>query len=170
MIMNKLIMECKRLWIGTYRVICVTVSCFLCTAANAREQTNDLVSFLAGNWDNVSFEVSDGKPINREAYAETMVIKDRDTLRITAHAFRDGKDLTKDMTLVVRGHRATMKQGDYVAEGHREGDLYCLRGKADGKEFRFRLYTMGDKYVFIRETWNKGKVEQVDLSYLTRKP
>ena len=170
MIMNQLIKAWRKLWIWAFGLICVTVPFFLSPAAQSSEQANDLVSFLAGNWDDVSFEISDGKPIKKEAYAETMVIKDRDTLTITAHAFRDGKDLTKDMTLVVRGHRATMKQDNFLAEGHREGDLYCLKGKAEGKEYRLRLYTMGDKYVFIREIWIKGKVEQVDLSYLIRKP
>jgi hypothetical protein len=32
---------------------------------------NDLVSFLAGRWDNVSFEIADGKAGKREAYPET---------------------------------------------------------------------------------------------------
>jgi hypothetical protein len=57
-------------------------------------KANELVQFLSGKWDNVSFEIADGKPIKREAYPETMVIKDPHTLTITAHGFRDGKDLT----------------------------------------------------------------------------
>jgi hypothetical protein len=28
---------------------------------------------------------------------------------------------------------------------------------------------MGDKYVFHRETWMGGKVEQVDMSFLVRR-
>lgn len=138
-------------------------------AADSAERANDLVNFLAGKWDNVSFEISDGKDIKREAYPETMVIKDRDTLTITAHGFRDGKDLTKDMHLIVKGNAVTMQQGEFVAKGNREDSLYTLRGVFKGHEYRFRLYTLGDKYVFHRETWKNGKIEQIDMSYLIRK-
>ena len=31
-------------------------------------------------------------------------------------------------------------------------DLYNLSGKADRSEYRFRLYTLGDKHIFFRET------------------
>lgn len=132
------------------------------------ENPNDLVSFLAGKWDNVSFEIDDGQAIHRETYPETMVIKDADTLAITAHGFRDGTDVTKDMHLLVRGNEVTMSQGAFAAKGIREGNVYSLRGSWDGTEFRFRLYTMGDKYVFHRETWRDGQICQMDMSYLTR--
>jgi hypothetical protein len=132
-------------------------------------QPNDLVSFLTGKWDNVSFEISNGQPLKREAYPETMIAKDPDTLTITAHGFRDGKDLTKDMQLVLRGNKITLKQGSFTATGVREDQLYTLKGQHQGQEYRFRLYTLGDKYVFHRETWKDGKVLQVDMSYLERK-
>ncbi len=130
---------------------------------------NDLVSFLNGKWDNVSFDVVDGKEVKRDAYAETMVAKDADTLTITAHGIRDGQDLTKDMRLVLRGSDITMSQGKFTAHGKREGNVYAMTGTENGKEYRFRLYTMGDKYVFQREIWNGDQVEEVDLSYLVRK-
>lgn len=130
---------------------------------------NDLVQFLSGKWDNVSFEIADGKDVKREAYPETMVIKDSDTITITAHGFMDGKDLTKDMQLVVRGDDVSMAQGDFSAKGKREGNVYSLKSEYKGSEFRFRLYAMGDKYVFHRETWKGGKIEQIDMSYLLRK-
>jgi hypothetical protein len=130
---------------------------------------NDLVNFLSGKWDNVSFEISDRKPIKREAYPETMVIKDFDTLTITAHGFRNGKDLTKDMKLELRGNEIIMSQGSFVAKGVREDNLYSLKALYEGTEYRLRLYTLGDKYVFHRETWKNGKILQVDMSYLTRK-
>jgi hypothetical protein len=133
-------------------------------------EANDLVSFLVGKWDNVSFEIADGKEIKREAYPETMVVKDFHTLTITAHGYRDGKDLTKDMRLELDGENVTMSQGSFKAIGTREGNVYNLKGNYQDLEFRFRLYTMGDKYVFHRETWKDGKVQQMDMSYLTRKP
>ena len=132
-------------------------------------KANALVTFLSGNWDNVSFEISDGNPIKRESYPETMLTKDFDTLTITAHGYRDGKDLTKDMQLELRGNELTMRQGTFSAKGSREGNLYSLKSEMNGTEYRFRLYTLGDKYVFHRETWKSGQVVQVDMSYLIRK-
>jgi len=133
------------------------------------KKANDLVTFLSGKWDNVSFEISDGNSIKREAYPETMLIKSFDTLTITAHGYRDAKDLTKDMHLELRGNVVTIRQGSFVAKGTREGNLYSLKGEAEGTEYRFRLYTLGDKYVFHRETWRSGQVTQVDMSYLSRR-
>ena len=143
----------------------------LTTSASAKEsiKPNDIVFFLAGKWDNVSFEISDGKDIKREAYPETMVVKDRDTLTITAHGFRDGKDVSKDMLLILRGDDITMEQGDFKASGKREGNLYTLKGQYKDNELRFRLYALGDKYVFHRETWKAGNMTQIDMSYLVRK-
>lgn len=132
-------------------------------------QPNDLVKFLTGKWDNVSFEISNGKPIKMETYPETMTVKDADTLTITAHGFKDGKDLTKDMHLEVRGESVTMSQGTFKAIGTREDAVYSMKGVFEGIEYRFRLYTLGDKYVFHRETWKDGKIQQIDMSYLLRK-
>ena len=148
-----------------------TFAFVLTTAATAKESTrpNDIVDFLAGKWDNVSFEISDGKDIKREAYPETMVVKDRDTLTITAHGFRDGKDVSKDMQLILLGNDITMAQGDFKASGKREGNLYTLKGQYKDTELRFRLYALGDKYVFHRETWKAGSMTQIDISYLVRK-
>ena len=135
----------------------------------AELKSNDIVNFLVGKWDNVSFEISDGKSIKRETYPETMVAKDPDTLTITAHGFRNGKNLTKDMRLELRGDEITMSQGLFIAKGKREDKVYSLKGESDGNEYRFRLYLLGDKYVFHRETWKAGKITQIDMSYLIRK-
>ena len=132
-------------------------------------QTNELVQFLAGKWDNISFEISNGKPVKKEEYPETMLIKDDDTLTITAHGFKDGKDLTKDMHLEVSGDSVTMSQGAFKATGTREDSVYSMKAIFEGMEYRIRLYTLGDKYVFHRETWKNGKIQQIDMSYLLRK-
>lgn len=131
-------------------------------------KTNELITFLAGKWDNVSFEIENGRLPKREAYPETMIPKDEHTLSITAHGFRDGKDVTKDMRLELNGDKIIMSQGPFRAEGKREGNVYSLKGIFDGAEFRFRLYTIGDKYVFHREIWKDGKCLEVDMSYLVR--
>lgn len=133
------------------------------------DSANDLVRFLEGRWENVSFEIAPGRPVKREAYDETMAIKDRDTITITAHGYRDGEDVTKDMLLRARGDQVELSQGSFSAKGTREDQVYSLRGEYGGKEFRFRLYTLGDRYVFHREIWSGGKIEQVDMSYLVRK-
>ena len=134
-----------------------------------QQPANDLVSFLAGKWHNISFEISDGKQVNKEEYDETMVIKDYNTLTITAHGYRNGHDLTKDMHLELKNDEVIMSQGSFIAKGKREGNVYSLKGIVKDSEYRFRLYTMGDKYVFHRETWMNGKIQQIDMSYLTRK-
>jgi hypothetical protein len=136
--------------------------------AIAEEGPNDLVKFLAGNWENISFEILDGKPVKRESYLESMIVKDKDTLTITAHAFKDGKDLTKDMQIVVKGRHAVLSQGIFSAKGKREGNAYYFTGKEKGKEYRLRLFTMGDKYVFQREIWSDGQIQEIDMSYLLR--
>jgi len=130
---------------------------------------NELVGFLAGEWDDVGVDVETGKPIRHDGYPETMVVKDADTLTITAHGFRDGKDLTKDMRLVVRGQDITLEQGGTSISGHKDGNTYVLVGRDPDGEYRLRLYTLGDKYVFIRELWKNGTAQEVDMSYLTRR-
>lgn len=147
-------------------IICVLGSPMILAKNN---EPNDLVRFLTGKWDNVSFEISSGKPIKKEAYPETMTIKDANTITITAHGYKDGKDLTKDMQLEIKDNSVTMTQGEFVATGQREDSVYSMIGFFQGTEFRFRLYTLGDKYVFHRETWKNGKIQQIDMSYLIRK-
>lgn len=132
------------------------------------KQANELVRFLTGKWDNVSFEIADGKPIKREQYPEMMLTKSEHVLTIRAHGYRNGKDLVKDMELELKGDNVKMAQGGFVATGKREGNVYSLKGNHKDNEFRFRLYTMGDKYVFHREIWKGGVVVQVDQSYLVR--
>lgn len=140
------------------------------TTLEAKENKyNDLVKFLIGKWDNVSFEISNGKPVKREAYPETMTGNSEHVLTITAHGFKDGKDLTKDMNLEVIGDKIIMSQGSFKAEGKKEANTYSMRGVHKDTEFRFRLYAMGDKYVFHRETWKDGNIQQIDMSYLIRK-
>ncbi|MBU6450142.1 MAG: hypothetical protein KGS72_00070 [Cyanobacteria bacterium REEB67] len=149
---------------------CLTLVMAAASAAFARDaEANPLIDFLVGDWQNTSFEIADGRPVKKETYAESMVAKDADTLTITARAYRNGKDLVKEMHIVIKGKHATLSQGPFTAKGKREGNAYYFVGKDAGKQYRLRLFTLGDKYVFSREIWNEGKAEEVDLSYLTRK-
>ena len=47
--------------------------------AGETPKANDLVSFLAGRWDNISFEIADGKEVKRG------IIQRRWPLRIRTH-------------------------------------------------------------------------------------
>lgn len=132
------------------------------------QNANDLVSFLEGKWHNFSYFISDNNPVTKQDYKETMVVKNDTTLTITAHNFKDSKDLTHDMILITNKDRIVMQQGDFKATGTREGNVYYLKGNSEGKEYRFRLYTMGDKYVFHSEVWQDGKIEMINMSYLVR--
>ncbi len=129
---------------------------------------NELLGFLEGKWQNHSFIISEGIPVKVEEYSETMKIKDLQTLTITAHGFQEGKDLSKDMEFTLNGNEVAMRQGDFVARGEKVGNVYYLRGKHGEKEYRFRLYTLGDKYIFQSEEWEAGKVTNINMSYLVR--
>lgn len=132
------------------------------------QQANEIVSFLEGKWHNYSYILSNGKPVAKQDYKETMRIKNDSVITITAHNFKDGKDLTHDMILILKNDSIVMQQGSFTATGTREGNVYYLKGFAQGKEYRFRLYTMGDKYIFHNEVWADGKIEMMNMSYLIR--
>lgn len=132
------------------------------------ESANEIVSFLEGKWHNYSIIVSDNKPINKHDYKETMSIKNDSTLTITAHKYKEGEDLIRDMILVINDDRVVMQQGEFKATGTRNGNVYYLKGSFEDKEYRFRLYTMGDKYIFHNEVWVDGKIEMMNMSYLVR--
>jgi len=149
-------------------LLCLLPFCSISQALADDDGPNELIKFLVGNWQNVSFEIADSKPVKKESYAESMVLKDNDTITITAHGYKNGKDLVKDMRLVLKGQRTELSQGPYVAKGKREKNVYYFVGKENGKEYKLRLYTLGDKYVFNREIWSDGRVEEVDISYLVK--
>jgi len=138
------------------------------SAQTAYKKGNELVSFLEGKWHNYSYMVADSTPVIKQNYKETMLIKNDSTIIITAHNYIDDKDITRDMILVTDGEKAYMQQGDFRATGIRQGNVYYLKGYAGGKEYRFRLYTMGDKYIFHNEVWSEGKIEMINMSYLVR--
>ena len=68
----------------------------------------------------------------------------------------------------VQGDKITMRQGELVANGYREGNTYYLKGMESGKEVRFKLYTFGNKYIQLREMLENGNISQVDFSVLSR--
>lgn len=137
-------------------------------AQSGNQNANQLVSFLEGKWHNYSILISNNSAVNQEDYKETMRIKNDTTITITAHEYKDGKDLTRDVVLIIDNDKVVMKQGDFIATGEYEGNVYYLKGYAGDKEYRFRLYAMGDKYVFHNEVWANGIIEMINMSYLER--
>lgn len=61
---------------------------------------NELVSFLIGKWDNITFEITANKLVKKEEYSETMVGKSEHVLAITAHGFKDGKGTVKGTFII----------------------------------------------------------------------
>ena len=129
---------------------------------------NELVKFLEGSWHNYTISIGPGVPVEKDDYAESMQIKDKETIMITAHKYKDGEDLQRDMKLILNENEIIMRQGNFEARGKKEGNVYYLKGVQQGKEYRFRLYTLEDKYIFHSETWKDGKVEHINMSYLVR--
>jgi hypothetical protein len=149
--------------------IAVIIMVFGSLSAQISENTaNEIVSFLSGKWHNFSYFIAEDGPVQQQDYRETMAVKNDSTLTITAHEYKDGQDLTRDMTLVINEDKITMRQGEFSATGSREGNVYYLQGNSGGKEYRFRLYTLGDKYIFHSEVWAGGKMEMMNMSYLVR--
>lgn len=137
-------------------------------AQECNRKPNEIVSFLEGEWHNYSIFVSNDNAVSKQDYKETMQIKNDSTLTITAHNFRDGENLTKDMVLIILEDSIVMQQGYFKASGKREGNVYYLVGFHEDKVYKFRLYTMGDKYIFHNEVWANGKMEMMNMSYLVR--
>lgn len=108
-------------------------------------------------------EILGGRPITKRAFPESFKSKDQDTLIVQAHG------VAKEMHIKVRGEKVEMSLGGSEFSGHVEGNTYYLKGKLEGSEFRFRLYTIQDKYMFQRETWVDGKIQQIDMAFLQRK-
>lgn len=137
-------------------------------AQSGNHKANEIVSFLEGKWHNYTYTITDGRPVNKADYEETMTIKNDTSLIITAHNYKEGEDLTREMILAINENDVVMQQGNFKATGKREGNAYYLKGYSGDKEFRFRLYTMGDKYIFHNEVWREGKIKMMNMSYLVR--
>jgi hypothetical protein len=137
-------------------------------AQPGNQKANEIVSFLEGKWHNYSIIISESNAIEKQDYKETMSIKNDTTLTITAHNYKDGNDITRDMILIVNDDKVIMQQGNFKATGTCDGNVYYLKGYYEDKEYRFRLYTMLDKYIFHNEVWVNGKIEMMNMSYLLR--
>ena len=125
------------------------------------------VDFMIGEWVQFGIGILNGEPIEPETYNEKFELKDENTLLVTHDCFGDWE--TNEMKFCEDEDRVKMIQGDLVAEGFREGNVYILSGKEDDSEIKYKLYLMGDKFIQHREVLRQGDVVQVDMSYLVRK-
>lgn len=134
------------------------------------EKCNKIISFLKGKWFCKNIIVIPNSEIIKSEYKEKMVIKNYDTVEITAFGIKDGEDLTKDMTIKLENeNNVTLIQDDYMAQGKMEGNLITLSsGLYEGDKYKTRLYLMEDKFIYQQDVWNEGKVGKNQISYLKR--
>jgi hypothetical protein len=136
--------------------------------AEDRRRANEIVEFLEGTWVTRDVTVTPNQGVKVEEYEEIMKIKDSETISITALGVDKGKDVTRDMIIKLVGDKVVLSQRDFSAEGVKKGNLVSLRGTQDLLVYDFRLYLLGDKYVFQKDVWRGSKIVEVQMSYLLR--
>jgi len=134
-----------------------------------RRRANEIVEFLEGTWVTRDVTVTAGEEVKVEEYEEVMRVKDFETVRITAVGIDKGKDVTRDMVIRLVGDRVVLSQRDFSAEGVKNGNFVSLRGAYGDLVYDFRLYLLGDRYVFEKDVWRGSKIVEVQMSYLLRR-
>ncbi len=158
---------------GGYILACAAaLVCVTATAAAADDSTavapNEIILFLEGEWWNVDITISGDGDVTLNEYREIMVIKDHQTLTVTAFEIREGNDITKDIVIKLDGDSVLLAQDGFEARGVKQGNFVSLSGFHDGIEIRFRLYLMGDTYIYQKDVWENGRVVQSQMSYMQR--
>jgi len=133
-----------------------------------RRRANEIVEFLEGTWVTRDVTVIANEEVKVEEYEEIMKVKDSETITITARGIDKGKDVTRDMVIRLVGDKVVLSQRDFSAEGVKKGNFVSLRGASGDLLFDFRLYLLGDKYVFQKDVWRGSKIVEVQMSYLLR--
>jgi len=123
---------------------------------------------LEGNWVTRDVIVTPNQEVKVEEYMEIMKVKDSETITITALGIDKGKDVTRDMVIRLVGDKVVLSQRDFSAEGVKKGNLVSLKGIYGDLVFNFRLYLLGDKYVFQKDVWRGSEIVEVQMSYLLR--
>jgi len=129
---------------------------------------NEVVRFLEGEWWNVDITVSKEGDITLNEYREKMTVKDHQTLTVTAFEIREGVDVTKDITVRIDGDSVVLAQEGFEARGIKTGNRLILEGKHGAYRIEFRLYLMGDAYIYQKDVWLDGEIVQSQMSYLQR--
>lgn len=147
-------------------------------------KSNDLIKALEGKWNNFGISLVDGMPVGTEQFIEILSIQDEHNLSIQCEGLQENVISAQKWSIELIGDQISMDQGTYLAKGFRENNLYKLVGIDQGKEFRHQIYVLGDKIIFLRETWEQEKacavasrnvsleklwrVTQIDFSYLVK--
>ena len=134
----------------------------------AQVAPNEIIAFLEGEWWNVDITVSEDGKVTLNEYRELMTVKDSRTITVTAFEIKDGVDVTKDIVIEVHGDSVVMAQEDFEAFGRKEGNRIILEGVHDTYRIEFRLYLMGDTYIYQKDVWEQGRIIQSQMSYLQR--
>ena len=129
---------------------------------------NEIVQFLEGEWWNVDITVTEESGVRLNEYRELMVIKDDQTLTVTAFKIKEGQDVTKDITIKMAGDSVTLAQEGFEAHGVKTGNFVSLSGTSGEFVIEFRLYLMGDTYVYQKDVRKGDEVIESQVSYLER--
>ena len=88
------------------------------------------------------------------------------------HLYRDpraeGVDVTKDITVRLDGDSVVLAQEGSEARGRKTGNRLLLEGNQGAYRIEFRLYLMGDAYIYQKDVWEGGEIVQSQMSYLQR--
>lgn len=134
----------------------------------AKSKPNDIIKFLEGTWTTRDTTITPNQKIKIEEYGEIMKIKNPETITITALGINKGKNVTRDMTIKMKGYEVIMSQGDFSAKGMKKGNFVSLRGTYQDRVFDFRLYVLEDKYVYQKDVWENNNIIETQMSYLLR--
>ncbi len=129
---------------------------------------NEIVQFLEGEWWNVDITITEESGVRLNEYREMMVVKDDQTLTVTAYKIKEGQDVTKDITIKMTGDSVTLAQEGFEAHGVKTGNFISLSGTAGDFRIEFRLYLMGDTYIYQKDVRKDGEVIESQMSYLER--
>jgi len=129
---------------------------------------NEIVQFLEGEWWNVDITITEESGVRLNEYREMMVVKDDQTLTVTAYKIKEGQDVTKDITIKMTGDSVTLAQEGFEAHGVKTGNFISLSGTAGDFGIEFRLYLMGDTYIYQKDVRKDGEVIESQMSYLER--
>jgi len=161
-------METQRVMLYRIAIWTFAASLFFTLSSSVTAAPNEIVQFLEGEWWNVDITITEETGVRLNEYREVMVIKDDQTLTVTAFKIKEGQDVTKDITIKMNGDSVTLGQGDFEAHGVKTGNLVSLSGKAGDFIIDFRLYLMGDTYIYQKDVHKGDEVIESQMSYLER--
>lgn len=138
------------------------------SAGDSLHPPNEIVRFLEGEWWNVDISVAPDAEVALNEYREKMIIKDPQTLTVTAFKIKGGQDVTSDIIIRLDGDRVTLIQDGFSAHGTKTGNFIALEGTHQQFTMSFRLYLMGDTYIYQKDVWEDGRVVHSQMSYLRR--